>query len=259
MPALRARVLVAQGELAAALAWARQHGLSADDELTYLREYEHVTLARVLLAEHAATARTALRAATGCSTGCSPPPRPAAGPAPSSRSWCCGRPPQPLRRRVAPRWAPSNARSALAEPEGYVRVFARRGRADGRAARCGWSTADRSGATSATSSAAAAAPGTERRRPGPPLRADVLVDPLSERELDVLRLLATDLDGPSIARQLVVSLNTVRTHTKHIYAKLGVNNRRAAVSRARSARPAGALRSPRRSPHDVTTSHRNGS
>ena len=59
-----------------------------------------------------------------------------------------------------------------------------------------------------------------------------LVDPLSERELDVLRLLATDLDGPDFARQLVVSLNTVRTHTKNIYAKLGVNNRRAAFRRA---------------------------
>jgi LuxR family maltose regulon positive regulatory protein len=60
----------------------------------------------------------------------------------------------------------------------------------------------------------------------------VLVDPLSARELDVLRLLGTDLDGPDIARQLFVSLNTVRTHTKNIYAKLGVNNRRAAVRRA---------------------------
>ena len=61
---------------------------------------------------------------------------------------------------------------------------------------------------------------------------DGLVDPLSDRELDVMRLLAGDLDGPSIARHLVVSLNTVRTHTKHIYAKLGVTNRRAAVRRA---------------------------
>ena len=60
-----------------------------------------------------------------------------------------------------------------------------------------------------------------------------LIDPLSDRELDVLRLLAGDLDGPDIARHLVVSLNTVRTHTKHIYTKLGVNNRRAAVSAAR--------------------------
>lgn len=43
---------------------------------------------------------------------------------------------------------------------------------------------------------------------------------------------AGDLDGPEIARELVVSLNTVRTHTKNIYAKLRVNNRRAAVRRA---------------------------
>jgi LuxR family maltose regulon positive regulatory protein len=67
----------------------------------------------------------------------------------------------------------------------------------------------------------------------PPLEPGAgLVDRLSDRELDVLRLLGSDLDGPAIARQLVVSLNTVRTHTKHIYTKLGVNNRRGAISRA---------------------------
>ncbi len=59
-----------------------------------------------------------------------------------------------------------------------------------------------------------------------------LIEPLSERELDVLRLLDSDLAGPDIARELVVSLATVRTHTRNIYAKLGVNNRRAAVRRA---------------------------
>ena len=59
-----------------------------------------------------------------------------------------------------------------------------------------------------------------------------LVDPLSSRELDVLRYLGSDLDGPAIARELGVSLSTVRTHTQHIYAKLGVTNRRAAVRRA---------------------------
>jgi LuxR family maltose regulon positive regulatory protein len=47
----------------------------------------------------------------------------------------------------------------------------------------------------------------------------------------VLRLLATDLDGPEIARELVVSLSTIRSHTKAIYAKLGVGSRRAAVRR----------------------------
>ena len=60
----------------------------------------------------------------------------------------------------------------------------------------------------------------------------MLVEPLSERELEVLRLLRTELNGPEIARELMVSLNTVRTHTQNIYAKLGVNNRRAAVRRA---------------------------
>jgi LuxR family maltose regulon positive regulatory protein len=58
------------------------------------------------------------------------------------------------------------------------------------------------------------------------------VEQLSDRELDVLRLLGSDLDGPDIARELVVSLNTMRTHTRNIYSKLGVNNRRAAVHRA---------------------------
>jgi len=59
-----------------------------------------------------------------------------------------------------------------------------------------------------------------------------LVEPLSERELEVLRLLRTELSGPEIARKLIVSLNTLRTHTKNIFNKLGVNNRRAAVRRA---------------------------
>jgi LuxR family maltose regulon positive regulatory protein len=56
---------------------------------------------------------------------------------------------------------------------------------------------------------------------------------LSDRELEVLRLLATPLSGPEIARQLFVSINTLRTHTKRIFTKLDVNNRTAAVRRAR--------------------------
>ena len=59
-----------------------------------------------------------------------------------------------------------------------------------------------------------------------------MVEPLSERELEVLKLLITELNGPEIARGLMVSLNTMRTHTKNIYSKLGVNNRRAAARRA---------------------------
>jgi LuxR family maltose regulon positive regulatory protein len=59
-----------------------------------------------------------------------------------------------------------------------------------------------------------------------------LIEPLSQRELEVLHLFKTDLLGPEIARELVVALSTVRTHTKSIYSKLNVNDRRAAVKRA---------------------------
>ena len=69
-------------------------------------------------------------------------------------------------------------------------------------------------------------------RPPPNGSAPPLLDPLSARERDVLALLTTDLTGPEIAREMMVSLNTVRTHTKNIYSKLGVNSRRAAVRRA---------------------------
>ena len=66
------------------------------------------------------------------------------------------------------------------------------------------------------------------RQPG----ARPLIEPLSKRELEVLRLLGTELNGPEIARELHVSLNTMRTHTKNIYSKLEVNDRQTAVRRA---------------------------
>jgi LuxR family maltose regulon positive regulatory protein len=69
-----------------------------------------------------------------------------------------------------------------------------------------------------------------------PQPAQASADSLSERELEVLKLLASDLSGPDIARALVVSLNTLRTHTKSIYTKLDVNSRRAAVRRAEELR-----------------------
>jgi LuxR family maltose regulon positive regulatory protein len=59
-----------------------------------------------------------------------------------------------------------------------------------------------------------------------------LVEPLSQRELELLRLFQTELSGPEIAQELVVALSTIRTHTKSIYSKLNVNSRRAAVKRA---------------------------
>ena len=112
----------------------------------------------------------------------------------------------------------------LAEPEGYVRIFVDEGSPMvallSAAAERGISPSYVQRLTASSETDTGVAPMQD------------LVDPLSERELDVLRLLGSDLSGPDIARQLVVSLNTVRTHTKSIYAKLGVNSRRAAVRRA---------------------------
>ena len=71
----------------------------------------------------------------------------------------------------------------------------------------------------------------------------------------MLRLLRSDLSGPEIARELHVSLNTLRTHTKHIYTKLGATNRREAVGPGRRAGPLTRRRPPRigRSPPAITT------
>jgi LuxR family maltose regulon positive regulatory protein len=62
--------------------------------------------------------------------------------------------------------------------------------------------------------------------------ASMLIEPLTERERDVLRLMAAGLSNPEIAEQLYLSLNTIKTHTRGIYGKLGVNNRTQATIRA---------------------------
>lgn len=112
----------------------------------------------------------------------------------------------------------------LAEPEGYVRVFDE-GPPIGALLKL---AAKQRHAQSYVRRLLAAVVTAEGRAEV----AQALIEPLSERELEVLRLLGSDLGGPDIARELVVSLSTVRTHTKNIYAKLGVNSRRAAIRRA---------------------------
>jgi ATP/maltotriose-dependent transcriptional regulator MalT len=72
------------------------------------------------------------------------------------------------------------------------------------------------------------------RGPAPPAGPRLPVEPLSESELRVLRYLPTNLSGPEIAGELYVSLNTVRTHLRHLYGKLGTHRRAEAVARARA-------------------------
>ncbi len=210
----------------------RERGLSATDDLSYLREFEHITLSRVLLARHTeehsegsmyeATRlldRLLSMAEEGGRTGSvieilvlQALAHQTQGDLPAALA--------PLTRAVT-----------LAEPEGYVRVFVDEGPP--------MAALLRAAAREAHGEQKRIAPSYLRRllaavnnTAGNAPASQGLIEPLSERELDVLRLLGTDLDGPDIARELIVSLSTVRTHTRNIYAKLGVNNRRAAVRQA---------------------------
>jgi LuxR family transcriptional regulator, maltose regulon positive regulatory protein len=227
VPAMRARVHVARGELGEALGWARERGLSAADDLSYLREFEHITLARVLLAQY-----TAQRTEGSINDAARLLERLLAAAEEGRRTGsvieilvlqalaCQARDDIPaavesLQRAVT-----------LAEPEGYVRIFTDEGPPMAALLKA---IAKQGTARSYVRRLLAAVNKTEASTPVN----QGLIEPLSERELEVLRLLGTDLDGPDIARHLIVSLNTVRTHTKNIYTKLGVNNRRAAVRRAR--------------------------
>ena len=64
-----------------------------------------------------------------------------------------------------------------------------------------------------------------------PQDAQPLLDPLSESELRIMRYLPTNLQAPEIAAELFVSVNTIRTHMRHLYAKLGVHNRAGVIGR----------------------------
>ena len=125
-------------------------------------------------------------------------------------------------------FAALDAALGIAEPEGYFRVFLDEGPAMTRLLKA---AARRPTASAYVQELVRAGEGTVARgRPSRPT--DGLVEPLSERELEVLRLLRSDLGGPQIASELFVSVNTLRSHTKNVYSKLGVGSRRAAVRRA---------------------------
>ena len=213
--AVRARLHLVQGRIEEALAWTRSRQLSAADEMSYLREYEHLTLARVLL--HQARPDPQVddllgRLLTATEAG---------GRSGSVIDVLLLQARAAAARRDTTR-ALERLRRALelAEPQGYVRTVLDHGPAVVELLRL---LAREPGSyVPHLLSAVGVVPA--QRTGGP--------DRLSEREVEVLRLLASDLDGPGIARTLVVSVNTVRTHTKSIYAKLGVNSRLAAVHRA---------------------------
>jgi LuxR family maltose regulon positive regulatory protein len=238
--ALKARIWIRQGRWAEALNWAREQGLSAEDDLNYLREFEHITLARVLIARYKNDGTAdAIHAALGL----------------LERLLQAAQAAQRMGSVIAILVVQALAWQAqddiaralvlleraldLAEVEGYIRIFVDEGapmialltKFEGKRATPRMKVY--------VQQLLAALEGSKEARPRESLQAmpashklQALVEPLSERELEVLKLLRSELSGPEIARELVVSLNTLRTHTKNIFSKLGVNSRRAAIHRA---------------------------
>ena len=217
--AIRARLWIAQGRLEDAGRWRRESGVGIDDELNYLREFEHITLARLLIAQNAPGEATVFlgRLLEEAIKG--------------------GRVGSVIEISILQalaQWRSSDATASLAaleralslaEPEGYARVFI----SEGQPLAALLKRAAKRHIVPNYARRLLAAMGPSEARPA---SHPDLIEPLSERELDVLRLLPSDLGGPEIARELRVSENTMRTHTKSIYEKLGVNSRRSAVRRA---------------------------
>ncbi len=226
IPAVRAGILADHGNLDGPLAWVQARDLTPDDDLDYVGEFEHVILARILLAQFRAE-----RSAHSVDGAIRLLKRVSVEAGASGRTGDLQRVLVLLALSEDARGERSAAVAllrraiTLAEPEGYLRLFLDEGRrlrplleavaAHGESAAYIGRILDTS---------------TKSLRPS--ASRQMLVDPLSARELDVLRLLTSELTGPEIARELIVSMNTMRTHTKSIYSKLGVTSRRAAVRHA---------------------------
>ena len=246
--AMQARVWLKQGRLAAAQGWAREQGLTVADDLLYTREFEHITLARVLIAAGKSNREAgSLDEATRLLGRLLPA-------AEAGRRM--GSVIEILLLQALAFQAQDNQLHALAlleralglaEPEGYIRIFVdegeamrmliadlgfslekqRSGRAQAQLDYIGRLLASFTPSVAKQSTTPALAAGASVKKPK-----SEIVEPLSERELEVLKLLRSELSGPEIADQLSVSINTFRTHTKNIFTKLGVNDRRAAIRRA---------------------------
>ncbi len=241
--AMKARVWIAHGNLQLASGWAAERGVSVTDEASYLSEFDHLTLVRLLIAQHRAHSDTG-----GIDQAVSLLERLLGAAEASGRAGSLLeiRMLQALahdaqEHRLQARGVFERALAQAPEPDSYVRLFLDEGTpmmqllAD---ATHNGVAGDHAHRLLSLGSSAQMQPGDTGQRPSSTESlseslSDSLSDSLSERELQVLRLLGSELSGPQIARELFVSHNTVRTHTKHIFSKLQVTTRRAAVRRAR--------------------------
>jgi LuxR family maltose regulon positive regulatory protein len=232
--AMRARVLLMQGEIDAVWHWVEASGLTIDAELSYPLENRHLTLARALIIRQNSPA--ALHLLTRLLRD-----------AELKARFNSVIEIQAVRALALQAEDDTSAALSalehaltLAEPEGYVRVFVD----EGDLMRCliadfRLSIAERSprlGSYVDKLLAAFPAARSTSRDPQisrPPSASANLVEPLSERELEVLRLIADGLSNHEIADKLIIGLGTVKTHINNIFGKLGVKNRTQAVTRAR--------------------------
>ena len=235
IPARRARLLLAQGNLTAAARWTEENDLNEDDEPDYAREPGYLVLARVLLAQDrsgpALTLLDRLYAAASAQDRVGSLIEIGALRALAlAASGDAGRAVDPLAGVLT-----------LACPQGYVRVFADEGppmaallarliaaqRSGGAVAEVPLGCLARlQRALAAQGIAPDAGRGSVTAAPG-------LVDQLTSRELEVLEMLAAGSSNQVIASQLVVTLDTVKKHVSHVLGKLGAANRTEAVARAR--------------------------
>ncbi len=247
IPALKTRIWVKQGRLAEALAWAREAGLSCDDELSYLREFEHITLARVLIAQYKSDrVNSAIRLATSLLERL------------LSAAEEGGRKGSVIEILVlqalahqaqgdVPAALELLARAlALAEPEGYVRIFVDESssvrellrRATGQAKTPHMKRYGRRLLSALEENEDAQPLGSAQDESSPSARNSVttehLLEPLSPRELEVLQLVAEGLSNREISKRLFRAVDTVKGHNRMIFGKLGVNNRTEAVAHARA-------------------------
>jgi LuxR family maltose regulon positive regulatory protein len=121
----------------------------------------------------------------------------------------------------------------LAEPQGYVRTFVDEGRPMAALLREAVARGMAQGYADRLLDAFGDGESESPARSPADSQAFILLDPLTDRELEVLRLLPTSLSGPEMATELVVSVNTLKTHIKRIYSKLNVHSRYEAIDRAR--------------------------
>ena len=219
--AYQTRLWLAQGRIKQAGRWAQDYRQMGETEV--MREFEDLTLARVLLAENAPTEALALLEKLI-------PPAEAAGRMGRAIEMAALRAVALDALRERAQALDEIARALeLAEPEMYVRLFVEAG--DPMAMLLREAAARGIAPTYAAKLLRSFGPSGPSAIGAP---AQPLAEPLTEREMEVLNLLAEGLTNPEIAQRLFISLPTVKSHARNIYGKLGVHSRRQAVAHARS-------------------------